>query len=131
MVQENVGERKLESRRGENIVVEEVLKFMDWIRALDAAPTIVALKEKLERIREGELSRVNGKLSQLAPEEREVVEMITRSIVNKIAHDPIVFLKQAGVSAKRNVFLDATQRMFNLGAAESQDLNDKEDSSEE
>jgi glutamyl-tRNA reductase len=131
VVQENVGERKLESRRAENIVVEEVLKFMDWMRALDAAPTIVALKEKLERIREGELSRLNGKLSRLGSDEREVVEIITRAIVNKIAHDPIVFLKKAGVSAKRNVYLDATQRMFNLHRTENEDLNDKEDSSTE
>jgi glutamyl-tRNA reductase len=127
VIMENLGERKQESLRAESIVADEVMKFMDWMRALDAAPTIVALKDKLERIREGELNRLNGKLSRLGSDERELVEKITRSIVNKIAHDPIVFLKKAGVGAKTNVYLDATQRIFNLHGAENELLNDKED----
>jgi glutamyl-tRNA reductase len=114
VVQENLGERRQEALRGDAIVNQEVAKFMDWTRTLDSAPTIVALREKLEAIRLGELARVDGKLSRLAPEDREVVEIITRAIINKIAHDPISFLKKAGSRSKRNTYLDTAQRMFKL-----------------
>lgn len=114
VVSENLGERRQEAVRGSRIVEEEVAKFMNWTKTLGSTPTIIALREKLESIRTAELTRLNGKLSRLSDQDREVVEAITRSIINKIAHDPISFLKKAGVRAKRNDFLDIAQRMFKL-----------------
>lgn len=117
VAQENLGERQQEALKAEKIVNEEVAKFMAWTRSLDAAPTIVALKDKLEEIRLHELARLNGKLSALSPGEREAVEVITRSIINKIAHDPISFLRKSGISSKRNVYLDVVQKLFRLNGA--------------
>jgi glutamyl-tRNA reductase len=114
VVQENLGERREEALRGEQIVEEEVVKFVNWATSLDSTPTIVALKDKLEAIRTAELARMNGKLAALNPSEREAVEMITRSIINKIAHDPIAYLKKAGVRSKGNLYLDVAQRLFKL-----------------
>jgi glutamyl-tRNA reductase len=111
---ENMGERRQEAVRGEGIVREEVVKFMNWTVGLDSAPTIVALRDKLEAIRARELERSNGKLSGLNPAQRETVELITRSIINKIAHTPISFLKSAGSAQKKNLYLDAAQKMFGL-----------------
>jgi glutamyl-tRNA reductase len=128
---ENLGERKQEALRAERIVAEEVVKFMHWIMSLQAAPTIVALRDKLEEIRKGEVQRLNGKLSALGPEEREAVELITRSIINKIAHDPITFLKKAGASQKRNLYLATAQRLFNLDGAPSKSHGRDEDPPEE
>ena len=123
---ENLGERKQEALRAEKIVAEEVAKFMQWTRSLHAAPTIVALREKLEEIRRGELQRLNGKLSALDADQRESVELITRSIINKIAHDPIMFLKNTGSSSKRSVYLATAQRMFNLNGAPLESSEEKE-----
>ncbi len=114
VVQENVGERQQEAIRGEAIVEDEARKFVEWTRTLESAPTIIALKKKMEAIRDAELARLNGKLSTLSPTQREAVEIITRSIINKIAHDPIAFLKKAGSRSKRNVYLDVAQRLFGL-----------------
>jgi glutamyl-tRNA reductase len=127
VVDENLGGRKQEALRGEQIVAEEVEKFTDWAKALESTPTIVALKERLEAIREGELARLNGKLSHMGPAEREAVEMITRSIINKIAHEPISFLKRVGRTSKRNVYLYAAQRMFKLdGLSDDRDTEEEE-----
>jgi glutamyl-tRNA reductase len=114
VVQENLGERKQEAVRGEAIVNEETERFIAWTKTLESTPTIVALRDKLEKIRSSELNRLNGKLSKLSPAEREIVEMVTKSIINKIAHDPIVFLKKTGSRAKRNQYLDIAQRLFRL-----------------
>ena len=117
VVQENLGERRHEAEKGEAIVELEVEKFMKWTKTLHSTPTIIALKEKLETIRTGELARLNGKLSDLSQEEREIVELITRSIVNKIAHDPISFLRKTGLTSKQNMYLDVVQRLFRLDSS--------------
>ncbi|MBI4964121.1 MAG: glutamyl-tRNA reductase [Desulfomonile tiedjei] len=131
VVHENVGERRQEAIRGESIVEEEAQKFVEWTRTLESAPTIIALKKKLEGIREAELARLNGKLSTLSPAEREIVEIITRSIINKIAHDPIAFLKKAGSRSKRNVYLDVAQRLFGLDGLASPAGPEKEETKQE
>jgi glutamyl-tRNA reductase len=130
VVEENLGERRQEALRAETIVAEEVKKFLDWTKSLDSAPTIVAFREKLEEIRTGELARLNGKLSGLGPSEREAVEMVTRSIINKIAHDPISFLKRAGMRSKGKIYLDAAQRLFNLDGLISETEMGEEESLE-
>jgi glutamyl-tRNA reductase len=114
VVDENIGGRRQEACKADVIVNEEVDKFVQWTKTLDTTPVIVALRERLETIRQGELVRQNGKLSTLTPAQRETVEAITRSIINKIAHDPIAFLKKAGLTSKRNDYFYAAQRMFRL-----------------
>lgn len=127
VVQENLGERQQEALKGERIVQDEVGKFMAWTESLQAAPTIVALKDRLEAIRSYEMAKLDGKLSRMTSDDREAIEIITRQLINKIAHDPIVFLKKAGASAKRNVYLDVAQRMFSLnGLSQDRDKGERE-----
>jgi glutamyl-tRNA reductase len=129
-VDDNLGERREEAIKAEKIVAEEVAKFINWTRTLDAAPIIVALKEKLEQIRRSELARLNGKLAGLGQADREAVEIITRSMVNKIAHDPIVFLKKTGSTGKRNFYLEVAQRLFNLDEPPTDAFTGNEEPSE-
>lgn len=128
VVEENIGERRQEALRAETIVADEVDKFLNWTKTLDSAPTIIALREKLETIRARELARINGKLWELTPAEREAVEIITRSIINKIAHDPISFLKKAGMRSKGKEYLDIAQRLFNLNGLRTDDEAKDEES---
>ncbi len=114
VVSENLGERMNEALKAQEIVDEEVTKFMNWTKTLDLSPTIVALREKLEGIRSGEIARMNGKLSKLEDGQRKILEIITKSIINKIAHDPISFLKKTKSTIRRDVNADIVQRVFNL-----------------
>ncbi len=125
VVEENIGERKKEALKGEEIVRDETDKYMKWLQSLESTSTIVALRQKLESIRQGELSRLNGKLSKLGPEEREIIEMLTKSIMNKVAHDPITFLKKTSSRSKNSDYVDLTQRLFKLNGL-SHDLETTE-----
>ena len=131
VVRENLGERSHEARKAQDIVDEEAEKFMKWTKSLHSTPTIIALKDKLETIRTAELTRLNGRLSSLSPAERETVELITRSIVNKIAHDPISFLKKTGMTSRQNTYLDTVQRLFNLNGLPNDRLRPEEEPREE
>lgn len=132
VVTENEGERRKEAQRAEKIVYQEAEKFVQWMATLDSAPTIIALLEKLETIRTGEISRMNGKLSDLSEEQREAIEAITKGIVNKIAHDPIVFLKKMSCRNTGSLYTDMTQKMFQLidEDTNSRDLQSDEASKE-
>lgn len=114
VVNSNEDERRKEAQRGEIIVDQEVEKFSRWLTTLDSAPTIVALLDRLEKIRANEISRMNGKLSDLTHEQREAVESITKGIINKIAHDPIMFLKRMSDRSSGNQYTHMTQKMFHL-----------------
>ncbi|MFH0957671.1 MAG: glutamyl-tRNA reductase, partial [Pseudomonadota bacterium] len=114
VVDENIGERVLEAEKAANIVEEEVKKFMSWTSSLQWAPTIVALKNKFEEIRMNEIGRLNGRLTRLSDAEREAIDILTKSIINKIAHGPITFMKQSLKTTRHNQHIDFVQRVFDL-----------------
>ncbi len=59
------------------------------------APAIVSLQQQYEELRKAELSRMQGRLSSLTPEQAAAVEALTRGLVNKFLHPPMQALKQA------------------------------------
>lgn len=114
VVDENIGERLVEAEKADKIVDQEVSKFINWTKSLEWAPTIVALKERFEEIRANEISRMNGKLGSLDETEREAIDILTKAIINKIAHGPISFMKQSLKTTRRDQHVDFVQRVFGL-----------------
>jgi glutamyl-tRNA reductase len=88
-------EKEQETHLAEQVVNEATGRFLEWYRKLEALPTVIALRDNAEAIREGELSktlkRLNGKLT---PEEVASIDAMTRAIVNKLLHGPTVYLKE-------------------------------------
>ncbi|MEK7748373.1 MAG: glutamyl-tRNA reductase [Nitrospirota bacterium] len=113
-VEANIRTRENEALKAEEIVAEEVLQIICWFRSLDAVPLIVALKERSELIRQEEMKRVFDKLSALSEKEREVIDGLTVSIVNKLLHGPLTLLKKEAEGKNGNLLLEAAQKMFLL-----------------
>jgi glutamyl-tRNA reductase len=91
----NRDDRGREAVKAEAIVDEEVDSFCRWMAGLDAVPTIVALRNKAEAIRQTELAKtLSSSLRHLDASEREALEAMTNAIVNKLLHAPITQLKQ-------------------------------------
>ncbi len=87
-------ERRLEATRAaETLVAEEAEQFRRARRAAEAGPIISSLVEKAEQIRQAELSRVRGRLSDT---DEEVVDQLTRRIVSSLLHAPIESAREAG-----------------------------------
>ncbi len=114
IVESNINKRKGEAVKAERMVDEEVIKFSEWFKTLDVVPTIVALKDKCENIRQIELKKTLSSLDDLTPEQRKGVENLTISIAKKILNDPIVLLKKKEDRASRNLYLDIARKLFNL-----------------
>jgi len=77
--------------------------------------TISSLREKVETIRTQELEKALSRLgSEFAEKHQEVIEALTRGIVNKILHDPMVQLRaQQDIEARRKAMQTLTM-LFNL-----------------
>jgi len=116
----NRAERLREAGRAEHIITAEALKFESWLRTLEVVPTIVSLREKAEQIRQGELKKTFGHLDPLQDDLAKSLEVVTQSIVNKVLHDPILFLKRTSGKARKDLYLDTARKMFNLDADQSE-----------
>ena len=110
VAQVNREERSREAEKAEAIIEAEVEGFWKWLTSLEAVPTIVALREKMDAIRKGELEKTLATLRDLSPRDREILEAMTAAIVNKILHAPITHLKQH--QREREAFYVAAARQL-------------------
>jgi glutamyl-tRNA reductase len=83
-----------EIAKAEAIVERAVGEFQDWWRARSVVPTIAALHDHAEEIRQRELQRTLRRLRHLSERDREMVEALSSAIVNKMLHYPVTRVKQ-------------------------------------
>jgi glutamyl-tRNA reductase len=119
IVQENLARRAAELAQAEGIVEEEVTKFAAWMQSRGIIPTVVALRQRFEAIRQAELARLEPKLSGLPPEARARLDEITRLIVEKLLLTPTEQLKAVSDETTVVAYSDALNRLFSLAADES------------
>ncbi|MHC5741129.1 MAG: glutamyl-tRNA reductase [Nostoc sp.] len=119
VVAQNYESRRKIAQEAEKLLEEEVEAFDIWWRSLETVSTISCLRNKVETIREQELEKALSRLgSEFADKHQEVIEALTRGIVNKILHDPMVQLRsQQDVEARRRC-MQTLQMLFNLDAEE-------------
>ena len=86
-------ERETEIQAVESIIGEEVALLMKWWQSYNARPVIKSLMKRAEQIRSEQYSRSLKKLPALTGGERQAIDLLTRSIVDKILREPIMFLK--------------------------------------
>jgi glutamyl-tRNA reductase len=114
VVQENLSRRATEASRAEDIVSEEVGRFSGWLTSRGAIPTVVALRQRFEAIRQSELRRLEPKLASLGPDARARVDEITRLLVEKLLINPTEQLKSIGDADTVAAYSDALTRLFDL-----------------
>ncbi len=95
VVEKNLKEREKEATRAKTIIEAEVLKFQKWLKELGFYPTLRALNEKAEKLRQKELAKTFKKLKNLSEEEKEAIEILTKSLIQKLLYYPINFIKKS------------------------------------
>lgn len=115
VVAQNQESRRKLAQEAEVLLEEEVEAFEVWWRSLETVSTISCLREKIETIREQELEKALSRLgSEFAEKHQEIIEALTRGIVNKILHDPMVQLRaEQDIEARRRA-MQSLQMLFNL-----------------
>lgn len=114
----HMDERSRQAVDAESIIAEEVERFHQRRRSVNAAPAIVALQKQAEELRQGEIKRIHARLGSLNAEQLAAVEALTRGLVNKFLHPPMQALKQAARENDR-VRMEALCEAWSLPSAES------------
>ena len=114
IVNENLARRTSELERAEAIVAEELGRFTAWMQSREIIPTVVALRQRFETIRQSELHRLEPKLAALPPDARARVEEITHLIVEKLLLTPTEQLKSISDETMAVTYADAVNRLFSL-----------------
>ncbi|MGI9600376.1 MAG: glutamyl-tRNA reductase [Acidimicrobiales bacterium] len=107
-------ERRREVRAVRDIIDEEVERYLDLNTAREVEPLIALLYGRGEELRSGELDRFAARLDRLDPEQRELVEAMTRGLLGKLLHEPAVRLKDASGTARGDRLAEALRDLFDL-----------------
>jgi glutamyl-tRNA reductase len=115
VVEQNQESRRQMAMEAEGLLEEEMDTFDNWLRSLDAIATISSLRDKVEIIRTQELEKALSRLgSEFGGKQQAVIEALTKGIVNKILHDPMVQLRsQRDVEARKQA-MESLVMLFNL-----------------
>jgi len=112
VVDSNLFERQKEAEKAETIIAEELETFVKWQASLDSVPTIRALREKAEEIKQEEIDKLFHKLSGIGEKEREAIEYMATALVNKLIHPPTAALKED--SENRDLLVAAIRKLYGI-----------------
>ncbi len=93
VVEMNREQRDKEALKARRIVEEESLKFQHWLGGMEVTPTIVDLRAVAESICQAELAKTLPRLNGISNKERKSIERMASSIVGKMLHHPMHYLK--------------------------------------
>ncbi|WP_287127869.1 glutamyl-tRNA reductase [Candidatus Cyanaurora vandensis] len=116
VVDRNLAHRQQMVQQAQLLLEEDATKFTEWWGyTQDAVPTLNSFRQKVESIRLAELEKALSRLgNEFAGKHQEVIDSLTRAIVNKILHDPVLRIRaEQDVQARRQA-MQALQTLFNL-----------------
>jgi glutamyl-tRNA reductase len=96
----------------EGIINERVDGFIHWLDSRGAVPTIRALRQHAEQLRQAELERALRLLAK-GEDPHKVLEALSQGLTNKLIHGPTRFLNEAEGSHLGGS-IDLVGRLFNL-----------------
>ncbi|OLN31596.1 glutamyl-tRNA reductase [Desulfosporosinus metallidurans] len=111
-------ERELAAVNAEKIIEEEMLLFLKWHNSLFVVPTILALQQKGQKIKDAQVERALEHLGGLTPKQEKIVRSMANSIVNHLLHKPITNLKEYATTSQGHLYTEILQNLFDLDVAE-------------
>ena len=114
MVNASVERRRLELPAAESVITVEVERFWQWVAGLAAVPVLTQFRQEMNRVRERELAAALRRLPDLTPAQREAVEHLSQSLMNKFLHEPTVRLRAAAANGRGLGVVDVARYLFAL-----------------
>jgi glutamyl-tRNA reductase len=130
MVNASVERRRSQLPAAESVITEEVEKFWQWVAGLSAVPVVTQFREEMNRLRERELAAALRRLPDLTPVQREAVEHLSHSLMNKFLHEPTVRLRAAAANGRGLGVVDAARYLFALDETSSTDPRTPDDAND-
>ena len=96
------------------IIDEEVSGFAEWQNQLGVQPLISDLRSLAEGIRQREIERTLRHLGDVDEETRDHIEHLSRSLVNKLLHEPTQRLRANSRKYQSPQIADLARQLFGL-----------------
>ena len=106
--------------KAERQIYAEAKRFLESVRGYDANRTIKELRMMAEQIRGKELSRAMRRLGEVSSRNREIVDVLTRSIINKLLHEPTTRLRQQAAKGNGGLYEATIRELFAICEKSSQ-----------
>jgi glutamyl-tRNA reductase len=103
-----------EVERVRALISEETGAFMGGQREARLVPTIRALRARAEQARQQELARAASRLAGLDERQRAAVDAVTRGLVNKLLHDPMVRGKALAARPDGDTYVAVLRELYGL-----------------
>lgn len=125
VVATNIEQRRAQLPSAEQLISGEVEKFWQWLAGLAAVPVVTDVRARAEAMRAEELSHAWRRLGDLSPEQREAIEHLSRSLMNKFLHEPSVRLRAAAANGRGLGIVDAARYLFAVEKPLDQPVDDE------
>ena len=103
-----------EVERVRSLIARETGAFMGGQREARLNPTIRVLRARAEQVRQQELAKASTRLAGLDDRQRAAVEAVTRGLVNKLLHDPMVRGKTLAARPDGDLYVAALRELYGL-----------------
>lgn len=110
----NLERREEDVPAAQRIISEEVAKYWDWVAGLAAVPVVREFRDEMDKLRSVELAAAMRRLGEVSPEQAEIVEHFSKSLMNKFLHEPSVRLRAAAANGRGLGVVDAARYLFAL-----------------
>jgi glutamyl-tRNA reductase len=115
-VARHISVRKVEARRAEGIVEEEIQAFAGWLGTLEVLPTVTALRAHGDQIVAQVLAENEGRWESLGERDSRRVEALARAVANRLLHEPTRHVKALDAD-HRHARLQILRELFGLDEA--------------
>lgn len=113
-LESNLAQREAEVPKVRAILAEELTAFEEYLATLDVIPIIQDMRNQADSIRQGEVRKAIRRMPDLTPEMERQIEVLTKSIVNKILHNPTVRLREEANGLNAADYATVTRALFGL-----------------
>jgi glutamyl-tRNA reductase len=118
-VKRGMSVRRAEAVAAEGIVEEEIQAFAGWLGQLEVTPTLRALRAQADAVVDRLLAENEGRWEALTARDRERVETLARTALNRLLHEPTARVK-ALEGDQRHARLQLLREMFGLEGVEAE-----------
>jgi glutamyl-tRNA reductase len=108
--------REKEARQVEAIIKDELRIYSHWVEVM---PTVGKLHRKAEMIRRQEMEKMIQHSPDMDPHLKEKIDLLTRSLVKKILHEPSSKMRLETTNKEMNMYTNTLNFLFGLDEQEN------------
>jgi len=117
IIEEGLRTRREAANQAEDIIDNQVVNFMGWLRSQSAISVIQDYRRNMMQLKEAELEKALKMLNNGQSAE-EVLNRFSNNLINKITHTPTTKIRQAGIDGN-NGLVETARQLFDLKDSEN------------